>query len=142
LTQLDRQLRKLSFQVRQVLFRIPASLLLRLPRHLASVHRLPPNAADYPLPTLRSAASTPELSPQRLTRSQHFSTRQHLITVFFGNSFEPPRYLSNVRCRRRLSLLRLTPAILRFPLNTYDVLLHLRDPRANRLPQLFTSLEI
>jgi hypothetical protein len=69
-----------------------------------------------------------------------------MTTVFFGNSLElrakSPGYLSNVRCRRRLSLLRLPPAILRFPLNTYDILLHLRDPRVNRLPQLLTSLEI
>jgi hypothetical protein len=72
-----------------------------------------PKAADYPAPALRPTASTPELSPQLLVRSQHFGTRQHLTTVFFGNSLElraePPGYMSNVRCRRRLSLLRLAP---------------------------------
>jgi hypothetical protein len=103
-----------------------------------------PKAADYPAPALRLTASTPKFSPELLLRSQHFSTRQPLTTIFFGNSLEPRAeplgYLWNVRCR--LSLLRLAPAILRFPLNRYDVLLHLRDLRVNRLPQLLTSLEI
>jgi hypothetical protein len=84
-----------------------------------------PKAADYPAPALRPTASTPKLSRQLLFRSQHFSTRQHLTTVFFGKNpelrAEPPGYLSNVRCRQRLSVLQVAPAIHRFPLNRYDV---------------------
>jgi hypothetical protein len=73
------------------------------------------------------AASTAGLSPQLLLRSQYLGTRQHLTSGFFGNSLElpaePPGCLSNVRYRSLLSLLRLAPAILRFLLNRYHVLL-------------------